>query len=195
MDVLSSGSFHRIANHRKDWYKVKERTFLMNPIREPQAWTLEISGAYPDFPRVAVGAVVFYNGRVLLVKRGKPPARGVWAIPGGAVHLGETLQEAAQREILEETGIRIEAKEPIYIFDSVEKDPQGRVRFHYVIIDLAAVFIGGSLRSGDDAEEACWASKEDLSLLAVNEKTRILLAEQFGFSDRSIESVVPEQHA
>jgi ADP-ribose pyrophosphatase YjhB (NUDIX family) len=66
--------------------------------------------AYPDLPRVAVGAVVFKDNKVLLVKRAKPPAQGLWAIPGGSVELGETLQQAAERETLEETGIMIQAK-------------------------------------------------------------------------------------
>ena len=64
---------------------------------------------YPDKPRVAVGAVVIHNHHILLVKRGKQPAQGEWAIPGGSVEVGETLQAAAEREIHEETGVTIQA--------------------------------------------------------------------------------------
>ena len=76
---------------------------------------------YPDFPRVGVAAVVTKNNRVLLVKRGVPPSKGLWAIPGGNMKLGETLKETAEREILEETGIVIEAGDPIYAFDFIER--------------------------------------------------------------------------
>ncbi len=141
-----------------------------------------MSGAYPEYPRVAVGAVVFHRNRVLLVRRGKPPAAGLWAIPGGSVRLGESLQEAAKREILEETGILVRVKDPVFTFDMVERDAKGRIRFHYVIIDLLADYLGGDLRPGDDAQEACWALPRDLNDLRLSEKTRQMLSEQFGFA-------------
>ncbi len=139
------------------------------------------STTYPDFPRVAVGAVVFHENKVLLVLRGKPPAEGVWAIPGGSVNLGETLQAAAEREIYEETGIRIKAGDPVLTFDAIEKDDTGAVRFHYVITDLAATYVSGTPHSGDDALDARWFSPEELAAVNVNPKTRELLAERFGF--------------
>jgi 8-oxo-dGTP diphosphatase len=137
--------------------------------------------AYPDHPRAAVGAVVFKEGQVLLVRRGRPPGLGQWAIPGGNVRLGETLQQAAEREILEETGIVIAAREPVFTFDVVDRDPGGRVRFHYVIVDLAAEYLGGDLRAGDDALEARWVRPAELSSLPVNAITRALLSRRFQF--------------
>lgn len=136
---------------------------------------------YPDQPRVAVGAIVFKDGKVLLVRRGKPPARDVWAIPGGSVEVSETLQRAAEREIYEETGITIQALEPIYAFDYIERDASGCARFHYVIVDLAADYVGGELRPGDDALEARWVSAPDLPNLRVSSKTLQLLKERFDF--------------
>ena len=136
---------------------------------------------YPDHPRVAVGAVVFKEDRVLLVRRGQPPAKGRWAIPGGSVEIGETLQQAAEREIREETGIRIRANKPIYTFDVIERDESEGIRFHYVITDLSADYVSGELAAGDDAVEARWVSAEEIKTLAVNKKTLGLLQNKFDF--------------
>lgn len=140
------------------------------------------SNYYPDRPRVAVGAVVFKEGAVLLVQRGQPPAEGSWAIPGGSVRVGETLQRAAEREILEETGVVIRAAEPVYTFDVIERDAQGRVRFHYVIVDLAAEHVKGTPRGASDAADARWVSAAELSQLKVSPHTRTLLKERYNFA-------------
>jgi 4-nitrophenyl phosphatase len=130
---------------------------------------------YPDRPRVAVGAVVIHEGRVLLVKRGKPPSEGLWAIPGGSVELGETMQTAAEREIFEETGIRVKAGDPVYTFDAIQKDDDGRVRFHYAIVDLLADYLEGEPNAGDDAHDVRWIRPHDLGALPVSTKTLDLL--------------------
>ena len=136
---------------------------------------------YPDQPRVAVGAIVFKDSRVLLVRRGKPPARDLWAIPGGNVNVSETLQRAAEREIYEETGITIQALEPVYTFDYIERDESGCAKFHYVIVDLTADYLEGEPRPGDDAIEARWVSSLEMAGLNVSHKTRRLLKERFDF--------------
>ena len=136
---------------------------------------------YPDQPCVAVGAIVFKDNKVLLVRRGKPPALDLWAIPGGSVEICETLQRAAEREILEETGITIQALEPVFTFDYIERDKLGRARFHYVIIDLTADYVRGDPRAGDDAAEARWVSSQEIAALKVSSKTRQLLKERFDF--------------
>ena len=139
------------------------------------------SDHYPNHPRVAVGAVVFREDRVLLVLRGKPPAEKQWSIPGGCVELGETLQEAAEREITEEAGIIIQAKNPIYTFDVIEHDENDDIRFHYVIVDLAADYVSGELSAGDDAVAVSWVSLKDLNNRNVSDATRKLLAQCYGF--------------
>ena len=136
---------------------------------------------YPNEPVVAVGAIVFDNDRVLLVRRGQPPSQDLWAIPGGKVKLGESLQEAAEREILEETGITIRARQPVYTFDYIERDGSSRPRFHYVIIDLVADFVGGEIRPGDDAADVRWVAAAELNDLSVSSKTVHLLKTQYGF--------------
>ena len=129
----------------------------------------------PLAPQVAIGAVVIRNKKILLVKRKKEPGRGLWAIPGGSVQLGETLQEAAEREVLEETGLVVKAKQPIYLFDYIERDERNQVRFHYVIIDLEANLTGGRLCAADDALDARWFSPEEIRDAPVTKNTRRFL--------------------
>jgi len=126
---------------------------------------------YPDRPVVGVGAVVMKDGKVLLVKRGIDPNKGLWAIPGGSLKLGETLQEGAEREIMEETGITIKAKDPVYSFDFFERDGDGRLRFHYVIVDMIADYVGGEAQGADDALEARWVSQGELKEMDVSRNT------------------------
>jgi 8-oxo-dGTP diphosphatase len=133
----------------------------------------------PDAPRVAVGAVVKKDDRFLLVRRSQDPGKGLWAIPGGSVELGETLQQAAEREIKEETGITIRAREPICTFDVIQRDQAGWIQFHYVIVDLTADYVRGELKPGDDASEARWVSAEELQDLPVSQSTQDLLVELF----------------
>ncbi len=136
---------------------------------------------YPAQPALAVGAIVFKDQQVLLVKRGKPPAKGMWAIPGGSVELGETLKQAAERETLEETGIQINVGKPVYSFEVIEHDKSGKIRFHYYIVDLDCEYKDGQIKPGDDAVDARWVSKKDLNHLQINPKTRELLHQKYSF--------------
>jgi len=124
--------------------------------------------------------VVLHDGAVLLVRRGKAPARGVWAVPGGRVELGETLAQAAEREVREETGVSVRAGKPVWSFDSVIRDEEGRVSYHYVIVDLLAYYLSGEPHASDDALEARWARPEDFPELLVSRPTLDLL-ERLGF--------------
>lgn len=126
---------------------------------------------YPAHPRVGVGAIVIYEGRVLLVKRGIAPGKGLWAIPGGMLKLGETLQECAAREILEETGVTIAVGECIYVFDLIESDETGRIRFHFVVVDFAALYVEGEPKGADDADEAGWFAPEEVNNIPLSKNT------------------------
>jgi len=130
---------------------------------------------YPDSPRVGVGALVIHQAKVLLVKRGVAPNEGLWAVPGGSLELGETLKECAERETLEETGVTVRAGNPVYAFDFIERDGNGGIRFHFVIVDLLAEYCGGEPLGQDDALEARWVGKEDINSLPVGENTLKLL--------------------
>ena len=138
-------------------------------------------GPYPTKPAVAVGAVVFHRQRVLLVKRGNPPSLGEWAIPGGSVELGETLQQAAEREILEETGVTIRAGEPVFCFDAIVREPSGKVRFHYVITYVLADYVAGEPVASDDALDARWVAADELDNLTVSKITLELLRDRLSF--------------
>lgn len=122
-----------------------------------------------------MGAIVIRDNKILMVKRSLPPGKGLWAIPGGRVELGETLQEAAEREVKEETGVTVRAGNPVYTFDLLEQDDAGRIRFHYVIVDLVADHVSGEPNPGDDACEARWVTLKELDELRVSQSTREVL--------------------
>jgi 8-oxo-dGTP diphosphatase len=131
----------------------------------------ELGNAYPWTPRVGVGAIVMRDEKVLLVLRGIEPGRGLWAIPGGTLKLGETLQECAAREILEETGITIVVGQCIYVFDLIERDDAGKIKFHFVVVDFAAFCVSGEPKGADDAVDACFFSPSELTALPVSQNT------------------------
>jgi 8-oxo-dGTP diphosphatase len=118
---------------------------------------------YPDHPIVGVGAVVFQDNEVLLIQRGKEPALGQWSIPGGVVITGETLPEAVSREILEETHLEVEARALIKVLDRIFRDPDGRVSYHYVLVDFLCEVRGGKLMADSDALDARFVPLENLS--------------------------------
>lgn len=118
---------------------------------------------YPVAPIPSVGAVVLKGNKVLLVLRGQEPSKGKWSIPGGVVELGETLQEAAKREVLEECGVQIDVGDVVEVRDAIVHDQAGRVRFHYVLVDVEARYLSGELTVGSDAEDARWISEEELA--------------------------------
>jgi 8-oxo-dGTP diphosphatase len=127
---------------------------------------------YPDRPLVGVGAVIVHDGRVVVVQRGTEPLKGQWSVPGGALEVGETLRQCAVREALEETGLRIEAGEVLEVFDAIYRQPDGRIQYHYVLIDFACRLLGGELKAGGDAAQAKWVTLEELDDYEVAETAK-----------------------
>ncbi|HEX7588110.1 MAG TPA: NUDIX hydrolase [Anaerolineae bacterium] len=130
------------------------------------------SREYPSRPICAVGVVVRRDASVLLVQRGNPPRRGAWSLPGGAVELGESLREAARREVLEECGIEIALGELIDAVDLMQRDDERRLQYHYVLIDFAAAYVDGSLRAASDVLDARWVPRDGLDAYELPAETR-----------------------
>jgi ADP-ribose pyrophosphatase YjhB (NUDIX family) len=120
---------------------------------------------YPVVPRVGVGAVVLDGARVLLVRRGKAPAYGKWSLPGGMVELGETTREAVRREIAEECGLQIRVGDVAGVLDRVIRDGEGRIRYHWVLVDYVAFPESGTLCAASDADEAQWVEVDEVERL------------------------------
>lgn len=99
---------------------------------------------------------------VLLVERGKAPARGLWGLPGGAVEVGETIEEAVAREVLEETNVVVKPLELLTVFNSINRDDDGKVRTHFILFEYLCEYVSGEVIAGDDAPDARWVSIDDL---------------------------------
>jgi len=121
---------------------------------------------YPAAPVVAVGVILFDGDRVLLVRRAHPPAAGRWSVPGGRVELGESLEEAAARELLEETGLRATLGPPVVLLDRVVRDAAGQVAYHYAIVDFLGTAPVGEVRAASDALEARFVALAEVAALA-----------------------------
>lgn len=117
---------------------------------------------YPDRPIVGVGGILIREDQVLLVKRGKEPGLGQWSIPGGAVRIGETLKEAVIREVQEETHLQVEVFTLVKVLERVFRDPEGRVAYHYVLVDFLCRYQGGELQADTDAQDARFVALSDL---------------------------------
>ncbi len=130
---------------------------------------------YPARPLVGVGAVVWDGARVLLERRGQPPGRGAWALPGGLIDVGEMAEAAVQREVREECGIEITVGPVLGLFEPIQRDDDGRIRYHYVVIDFLAHYRSGEARPGDDADELCWVTPDALASYALAPTTQAMI--------------------
>ena len=134
---------------------------------------------FPEVPLVGVGAVIIEDTRVLLVKRAHPPLQAQWSIPGGVLEVGELVREAAIREAREETGLIVEPRDLLGVYDRVLRNPERRVQYHYVLIDFLCHRIGGELRAASDAAEVRWFTREELPALNLAEDTQDVIHKGF----------------
>ena len=134
---------------------------------------------YPETPLVGVGAIIIEDNSVVLVKRGHAPLQGKWSIPGGVLEIGETLRKAVVREVLEETGLAVEPGELLGVFERVIADDQGKMRYHYVLIDFLCQRVAGELAAGDDADEVRWFRREELRGLELARETEEVILKGF----------------
>lgn len=137
------------------------------------------SRRYPPRPILGVGALIFENDSILLVERGREPLKGLWSLPGGAVEVGEKLDDAIRREVLEETGLVVDPVRVFEIFERIMRDEQGRPEYHYVLIDYVCTVTGGALAPEDDVSGAAWATQRTLDEYRLTEGTRDVIDRAF----------------
>gem|GEM_PF-60498 len=140
---------------------------------------------YPARPIVGVGVVVLRKDSVLLIKRGNPPRAGEWSLPGGSQHLGETVRQTAAREVLEETGVVIDAPQFLEVIDAIMRDDKHEVQYHYTLIDFWAEWRSGTPLAADDAQSAEWVPLDRLSELQLWSKTEQVIREAARRRDHS----------
>ena len=110
--------------------------------------------------------MILDGNRVLLIQRGHAPLKGEWSLPGGALEVGETLEEGIRREVFEETGLMVEPVTVVEVLDRISRDADGRVQYHYVLIDFLCRVVGGGLACATDAAAARWAACDELDAVA-----------------------------
>ncbi len=131
---------------------------------------------YPNRPLIGVGVVVFKGDRVLLVRRGKPPRDGQWSLPGGRQRLGESVRAAAAREVAEEAGLTVEVTALLDVIDSMTRDADGALAYHYTLVDFLAEWRAGEAAAGGDAAEVAWADPDDLAPYDLWDETLRIIA-------------------
>lgn len=126
---------------------------------------------YPEHPLLGVGAIIIQDDRLLLVRRANPPLQGEWSLPGGLVEIGETTREAVRREIFEETGLEIEPLQLVEVFERILRDEEGRIEYHFVLVDYLCRLISGEVHAGSDVSDVRWSKLDELESLAVASET------------------------
>jgi ADP-ribose pyrophosphatase YjhB (NUDIX family) len=139
----------------------------------------EADRRYPKRPLVGVGALIFRRDRILMAQRGKEPLKGWWSLPGGALELGESLDAAVRREVLEETGLEVEPVKLFEVFERIIRDDSGAPEYHYILIDYVCRVSGGKLFPGDDVCAVDWVRRRDLGALQITEGTLAVIEKAF----------------
>jgi ADP-ribose pyrophosphatase YjhB (NUDIX family) len=176
--VTAGGIERRLAGYSHFWIdhgRIFRHRSVTRSLRadEPAGSAVASSREYPTRPVVGVGGVVLdAASRVLLVKRRHEPLAGQWSLPGGALDVGETLQAGTAREILEETGLVVDVGPVVDVFDRILVDDEGRVRYHFVLVDYLCTPMGGELAAASDVADARFVGRDELARMRVTEKAR-----------------------
>ena len=131
---------------------------------------------YPTQPLVGVGAIIIHQSKILIVKRANEPAKGLWSVPGGVVELGEYLHKAIKREVKEETGLEVGIERLIDAVDNIIYDEEGRIQYHYVLLDYLCQLRGGVLKAADDVYEIQWVPLRALQSLPITSSLNRVIA-------------------
>ena len=134
---------------------------------------------YPARPYVGVGVIVFRDQEVLLVKRNNEPNKGQWSIPGGKQIIGETVTDAANRELLEETGVKVDQLLLVDVVDKIIPDVEGKIKYHYTLVGYMGQWLSGETRPGDDAQEVRWVCLNEIDSFSLLEKTINIIYKAF----------------
>ena len=121
-----------------------------------------MSRLYPNRPIVGVGVIIVREGKILLEKRKNEPGRDMWSIPGGIVELGESLEQTVIRESREETGLSVGDPEPVDVINQVTLDENGKVKYHFVIVDYFVKLKSGTPKAASDAAELEWVALKEV---------------------------------
>jgi len=132
-----------------------------------------VSREYPTRPLVGAGGLILQDGKLLLIKRGAQPGLGKWSIPGGLVELGENVQDAMVREVKEEVGLDVETIRLVDVFDSLTLDEQGRIQYHFVVVNFLVCVVGGSLKISSDILDSKWVPLEEVEEYNLTRSFRI----------------------
>jgi ADP-ribose pyrophosphatase YjhB (NUDIX family) len=137
------------------------------------------SRRYPSRPLLGIGAIIFDDGKLLIVERGKEPLKGYWSLPGGILEVGETLMDGIRREVLEETGLEVEPLTVFEIFERIMPDANGKTEYHYVLIDYLCKPVGGRLQAASDVSRVAWVSQQKLAEYRLTEGTLAVVERAF----------------
>lgn len=132
-----------------------------------------------------MGALIIRRGCILLVERGREPLKGSWSLPGGVLEAGETLETGLGREVREETGLEVKAARLFEVFERIMPDAEGRVEYHYVLLDYLCRVAGGAPKAGDDVSRVEWAALKDLKKYRITEGTEAVIRRAFRATRKS----------
>jgi ADP-ribose pyrophosphatase YjhB (NUDIX family) len=130
---------------------------------------------YPEHPLVGVGGFIHKDGKILMIKRKFEPNKGRWSLPGGLLEIGEAPEEGAKREVREELGLEVDVEGLLHVANEVIKDDQGRIKYHFVLIDYLMRPLGDRITLNEESEEFAWFEPSSVENLNTTENTKMMV--------------------